>query len=179
MVYVRNALLSLQAYEEVMEKLAEWTLSKEDQATLDERSRALAGVAGWIRSNIEVCSHQGALNSHDWLIIVQSAGDYLFHGLFPEDPDKIESLLALLEACNLCLSTSSAFDSENREEIDKVKLTVIEALCDIEHTLPSTEMAIILHILVHVPDSIYRWNSVRNYWCFFGERLYFTPLMCA
>ena len=112
----------LEEYEGVLKKLSEWALSKEDKAKLDERSRALGGVVGWIRNNIEVCTHAGALNSHDWLIIVQGAGDYLFEGLFPDDELKLEALYALLQACNACLKATSAYDSENREEIDKVKL---------------------------------------------------------
>lgn len=161
----------LRGHEEVLANLSEWVLSKQEQAVLDNRSRALGGVAGWIRSNIEVCTHAGSLTSHDWLVLVQGAGDYLLQGLFPADVQKRESMLALMSACNACLQCTSAFDSENREEVDKVKLQVIEALCDIELVLPRTELAIIFHILVHIPDCIYRWNSVRNYWSFFGERL--------
>ena len=28
----------------------------------------------------------------------------------------------------------------------------------------------IVHMLMHVPDLIFRWNAVRNMWCFFNER---------
>ena len=157
-------------HKQCLESLADWVLPKEDQLLLDRRSRALGGINGWIRNNIEVCTHGAALKSHDWMIIVQSAADYLFEGLFPDAPQKVDALRALVKACNACLVSTSAFDSENREEIDNVKLAVIEALCDMELVLPKTELAIILHILVHVPDCIYRWNAVRNYWSFFGER---------
>jgi hypothetical protein len=40
-----------------------------------------------------------------------------------------------------------------------------------ECVLPATELPVMFHILLHVPDCIYRWNSVRNYWSFFGERM--------
>lgn len=26
------------------------------------------------------------------------------------------------------------------------------------------------HVLLHVPDAMFRWNAVRNFWGFFGER---------
>jgi hypothetical protein len=101
---------------------------------------------------------------------VQSAGDYLFCDLFPGDVKKVECLMALKEACTLCMSTNSAFDSENRDVIDKVKKTVIEALCVAEAMFPKTELAVMFHVLMHIPDGIHRWNNVRNFWSFFGER---------
>jgi hypothetical protein len=36
--------------------------------------------------------------------------------------------------------------------------------------LPKTEMSVMFHVLMHVPDAIWRWNSARNFWGFFGER---------
>jgi hypothetical protein len=42
--------------------------------------------------------------------------------------------------------------------------------------LPKTEMAVMFHVLLHVPDAMYRWNAVRNFWGFFGERYYYFML---
>jgi hypothetical protein len=119
--------------------------------------------------NLEVFKHKSVLTAHDWFLLVQSAGDYLLYDLFPGDGQKVACLMGLKEACGLCLSTNSAFDSENREAIDKVK-TVIEALCVAEAMFPKTELAVMFHVLMHIPDGIYRWNNVRNFWSFFGER---------
>ena len=78
--------------------------------------------------------------------------------------------MRLLNATNRCLAVTSAWDSENRETIDEVKLEVVEALCFAEAYLPRTELPVMFHLLLHVPDAIYRWNAVRNFWTFFGER---------
>ena len=137
---------------------------------MDTRSLALAGEPSWIRSGIEVFSKGGGLNSHDWIHLVQSAGDYLLAGLFEAHPLKQRTLFALLKVCNSLLQTSSPYTSENRETIDQLKVEVVEALCLVEIAFPSTELCVMLHLLLHVPDSIYRWNAVRNFWCFFGER---------
>jgi hypothetical protein len=51
-----------------------------------------------------------------------------------------------------------------------MKLAVVHALCKCEAEFPVTELAVMFHALLHVPDCIYRWNSVRNFWSFFGER---------
>ena len=137
---------------------------------LDARSMALAGEPSWIRSNIEVYSHGSVMTSHDWIQMLQSAGDYVLADLFPSAPRRAEALYALLAACNGVLAATSACDSENRDTIDALKLQVVEALVMCESVLPRTELAVMFHVLLHVPDACYRWNSVRNFWSFFAER---------
>ena len=139
-------------------------------AKLDARGRSLAGEPSWIRSNVEIYSHGGNLTAHDWLQVIQSAGDYILAGLFPNLPDRMEAIHALLGACSKILRATSAEDSNNREELDALKLEIVLALCHCEAEFPKTEMAVMFHILLHVPDAIYRWNNVRNFWSFFGER---------
>ena len=149
-----------------------WILSKKEQEELDQRSMNLGGEPKWIRNNIKVCTHSSTLTSHDWMLLIQTAGHYLLAGLFETQPHKRECLLRLLDACNACLNTTSAYNSENRDVIDHVKLQVVEALCYVETYMPNTELPVMMHILLHVPDSIYRWNAVRNFWEFFNERYY-------
>ena len=144
---------------------------------VDKRSRALGGEPRWIRSNCEIYSKGSLLKAHDWMMLIQQAGDYVLADLYPEHPRFMEAIYSLISACNMCLTTISPHDSENREQMDHVKLKVIEALCKCESVLPKTELAVMFHILIHVPDCIYRWNSVRNFWCFFGERYLILTLL--
>ena len=102
---------------------------------LDNRSLSLAGEPSWIRSNIEVYTHGGTMNSHDWLRLVQGAGDYMLADLY-EDTYKMDALYALVAACNGCLTKTSAYDSDNREEANKLKEDVIVALCKCESVIP-------------------------------------------
>ena len=51
------------------------------------------------------------------------------------------------------------------------KKTIARALFKLERDFPCTELSIAIHELIHVPDFLWRWNSVRNYWCFVVERL--------
>lgn len=138
---------------------------------LDYRSRSLAGEPTWIRSHIEVFKHAANLTSHDWIQLVQSAGDYLFANIM--QPKQEKALFALLDACNDCLRMSSPCDmgpEDGGEQTRALKLKVTRALCLCEAILPKTEMAVMFHVLLHVPDAMYRWNGVRNFWAFFGER---------
>ena len=110
------------------------------------------------------------MNSHDWIQLVQTAGDYVLGGLFSHDPRKEEALHSLVAVCNSILQTSSDYKSDNRDQIDELKVKVVEAIVLCEIVLPKTELPVMLHVLLHVPDCMYRWNSVRNFWSFFGER---------
>ena len=143
---------------------------------MDERSRLLSGEPTWIRSNIEVFSKGSALKSHDWIQLVQSAGDYLFAEVF-EDQNISEAIFSLLSVCNKLLTWSSPYGrwDEQEEKVQQektmhLKVEVIEALTKIEFVVPKTDLPVMFHLMVHVPDMIFRWNSVRNFWCFFSER---------
>lgn len=154
----------------VLEQMPRWELEPEARRKLDARSLALGGEAGWLQNNIRVCGNCSTLKAHDWLVLMHSAGRYLLRDVFPAGSDRSRCILALQEACAMCLSATSSYNSENREEIDRVKQRVIEALCLVEACVPRTELPVMFHLLLHVSDAIYRWNAVRNFWCFFNER---------
>ena len=168
-----------QEYERSLEQLKRWTLDKETRELLDRRSMQLGGESLWIQNNIKICSTASTLKAHDWFLLIQSAGYYLLRDVFPAGSDELSCLFMILEATASCLRATSACDSENREDIDRVKKQVVEGLCALEAFLPRTELAVMNHVLLHVPDAIYRWNCVRNFWCFFGERCICTFVCCC
>ena len=171
----------LEDHRDCLVALEEWAITDTMGAVLDARSLALAGEASWVRSGMQVYTHKSALTSHDWLVLVQGAGDYLFAELY-DDRNKQKTLDSLLTALRACITVSSPCNVDNREDVDKLKLQVVEALCLCEAFLPRTELAVMFHVLSHVPDCVFRWNSVRNFWCFFGERsvsvFFFCRLIC-
>jgi hypothetical protein len=68
----------------------------------------------------------------------------------------------------------NAHDEEKSEEAQDrcmaLKKRLVLALCELERCLPESEFSIFLHEVVHVADFLFRWNNVRNYWCFITER---------
>ena len=146
-----------------------WTVSKETGQKMDQRSLALAGETRWIRSNLEVYSHLSNLTSHDILNLILYAGDYLLADVLADHPKYMDTLFSLVEVCRACVQLSCTWDS-TKAAVNELKTRVLEALCKCEAFLPPTELAVMFHVLSHVPDCIYRWNNVRNFWCFFGER---------
>ena len=95
----------------------------------------------------------------------------MLHNIFPQHSERMSALNALHAAMSSLVTTTSAAESENREQIDKLRVSIVEALCLMERELPKTEHAVIFHIMLHIPDQIYRWGCARNFWCFFGERM--------
>ena len=157
-------------YETVCDRLGRWKIPKDHGLKLDKRSRDLAGEPQWFRTNIEVYSRGGRLKTHDWMQVVKYCSEYIFHDLFPPDSVKTEALDAYFASMRALLEATSAHDSDNRDEIDVIKLQCVKALSLLEAVIPKTELSPLLHITIHLPDFIWRWNSVRNFWCFFGER---------
>lgn len=136
---------------------------------LDARSLCLAGEPTWIRSGLEIFSRASTMTSHDWLQVIQSAGDYILADIVA-DKCRREALYALVEACSACLTLVSPAGVDDRDKIVALKIKVARALSLCELVLPKTEMAVMFHALLHVPDAMFRWNAVRNFWGFFGER---------
>ena len=82
---------------------------------------------------------------------------------------------AMTKALNAILDATADYDPDEEGDEAMVKcralhLQVIEALCLLERDFPLTELSIFVHEILHVPEFLYRWNSVRNYWCFATER---------
>lgn len=156
-------------WEKCCKDLESWKLTEEEGKAMDARSLALAGDPSWIRSNVEVFSGKG-LTSHDWFQLVLAAGEYIFAGLYPNNLLRMEAIFGLITCVQAMLKMQSPFDVDDRAELNELKLQVVSALVECEATLPRTELPVMLHLMAHVPDAIYRWNQVRNFWCFFSER---------
>ena len=81
----------------------------------------------------------------------------------------------MINVLNAILDATADYDPNNPDdyalsETRALHLQTIEALCLLERDFPLTELSIFVHEILHVPEFIYRWNSVRNYWCFASER---------
>jgi hypothetical protein len=115
------------------------------------------------------------MTSHDWMVLLSQAGTYVMKDAFVHEK-RNRAVLALLNATTALVQVDSPHDVNNSDILREVKAQLIEAACLMESVLPKTELAPLFHILIHVPDMIYRWNNIRNFWCFFGERYVWVSL---
>ena len=112
-------------------------------------------------------------NVADWLAFLRSSVPYVFGNVGPIHPQ--ESYFGMVDLLKSLLDATADFDpdddaTEADEASRRLHLQAIEALCVLERDFPLTEMAIFVHEILHVPEFIFRWNGVRNYWCFACER---------
>ena len=69
------------------------------------------------------------------------------------------------------VSNTDQSDEAAEASTSALETTIAESLTGFERTWPNVLVSgPVLHTLIHYPRLIHRWNSVRNYWCYFNER---------
>lgn len=109
----------------------------------------------------------------DWLMFLRTCVPYVMGDVGPVHPRR--AYFAMIDILNALLDATADVDTEADEETAvaearQLYLKAIEALCLLERDFPLTELSIFVHEILHVPEFIFRWNAVRNYWCFATER---------
>jgi hypothetical protein len=98
---------------------------------------------------------------------------YLLGGLFPKGQQEalnaLIDVLAILHHINSDIITTPSLQ-QRIEQMKQLKTKVLLALILFEREFPKTLMVGCLHNLLHMPDAIFRWNNLRNFWAFFMER---------
>jgi hypothetical protein len=110
----------------------------------------------------------------DWLMFLRSAVPYTFYQVGPSRPR--EAFREMIAALQHLLDATADYDPEDdsgaaSHTCRTARTMMARALFKLERDLPGTELSIAIHELIHIPDFLWRWNSVRNYWCFVVERL--------
>ena len=106
---------------------------------------------------------------------MRTAMPYTFYQVGPVRPRK--AFQAMIDAFQILLNATAGYDPDNpddetsTETCRAAKKAISRALFMLERDFPGTELSIAIHIMIHIPDFLWRWNSVRNYWCFVVERL--------
>ena len=94
---------------------------------------------------------------------------FLYH-----DMPRLKAIFEFSDMLRVLEAAKFDYDHEdqepNRQRFMKLKCNVITALCNLERDFPESELSIFIHEVLHLPDCIYYWNSVRNFWCFVTER---------
>ena len=110
----------------------------------------------------------------DWLMFLRTAVPYVFYQVGPARPR--EAFKEMVSAMQHLLDATADYDpeaavDESIHTCRTARAKVAQALFKLERDFPKPELSIAIHELIHVPDFLWRWNSVRNYWCFVVERL--------
>ena len=113
------------------------------------------------------------MQTADWQHFLQYCDPYAFCGIFPEalasSYSKFTGIFRILLEFD---SNTDQTDEEALASITALETSIAAALTAFEKMWPQVLMSgPVIHTLVHYPRMIFRWNSVRNYWCYFNERL--------
>ena len=124
-----------------------------------------------------ILQRSSSLKAVHWKNLVEhGAMHYLLKDVFDGQQEKAwDGMMDLFGDLLSC--TFSGFDEAATNSMKALKMKTIERLCWFERYFPLTELAPVVHTLLHVPDAVYRWGSVRNFWAFFNER--FSILMTS
>jgi hypothetical protein len=139
----------------------------------DARVKLLSGVSGWVRPAATPFARQSSCKCHDWKQLLQWAAGYVLHDILPPRFEKAFFDLAAVLAKILEATSDIELGEEYSADkaMEALKEEAVRALMAVEATVPLTDVGpIVFHIIPHVVDAIYRWNSVRNFWAFFTER---------
>jgi hypothetical protein len=176
--YVCHIILSRIMLRIKRQMLAKWTTSKGLRNRADQRSLEVTECEGFT-SGRRVFQNTGSLKAADWLHLVDTGALHVLLPMLAVNTKARKALLSIVRALRLLLHSNSDIDVladpqvdyENRKcNAESVKAAVVELLCFFEDGMPGTSHPSIVHLLIHVPDCIFRWNSVRNTWCFYNER---------
>jgi hypothetical protein len=165
---------------------SKWVATEAEQKAADKRMARVMRIPNYFTRGQSVFQKTGTLKCADWLHFLTTGILYVLSPLLSGKAGL--ALTALVRALRLAVSATSDRDPLARPEDDfarrqrecqDLKLKIVGFLCVYEAGAPISELPPVLHVLLHVPDAIYRWNSVRNMWCFFNERQDITDYFIA
>ena len=119
----------------------------------------------------------GKLKAVHFMKISRGPSFYLSDGLFDEEAQKDmkEGWTMLLRFFHSILTVHVDADggrvSQNsKNAVTRLEKEIAEALATLELTMPAIFFHSQAHILLHVPQAVQTWGSVRNFWAFSMER---------
>jgi|688.fasta_scaffold243339_2 hypothetical protein len=147
-------------------------LSQAKQDLVDARFSRLLGNGGIGRQDKTIFLKKSTMFTSDWQHYLEYCDPYVFHNVLPEPYGSTYFQLTgvyrtiLNFKCNVQQS-----DEDAREMVRWLECEIASALSAFERVWPSAILSgPAIHTLMHYPAIMYRWNSVRNYWCYFNER---------
>jgi hypothetical protein len=154
-----------------------WVLTKAQLSTVNKRSNALGGEQNWMPLDMNFVTRSFKLKAVDFVRLSKGAMSYLFDGIFdgPKTERQKQAFESLNESLRLCLTVHFNADGmpltyATKQRAAALMEQVTESLSLLEMCSPLIIFDRLLHILLHVPMAMAKWNAVRNFWCFSSEK---------
>jgi hypothetical protein len=147
-------------------------LSQAQKNLVQSRFYQMLGKGKFGHTGKGVFEGRNQMLTSDWLHLLETCDLYIFYGIFPEP--QASAYFGFTGIFRLLLQLEFNIDEpevEAQARLAAVKLDITERLCMFECHWPQYMFSgPVVHNLVHFADLVYKWNNVRNYWCFFNER---------
>jgi hypothetical protein len=163
-------------YVETIRRHRRWQLSQAEQDTVDRRLLSIAkGTQGFIPVRTKIMKYTSRYKAVEWSHITQSGAlMHLLKGLLPQQEfaafERFADYLVTIFSSMSDVASTAAGEQVRSKRTADLSLQSVEVLCELERYLPCTRFTPCLHNIKHFPQSIHRWNNVRNYWAFSMER---------
>ena len=159
-------------------RVKNWILSHMQQMKVDNRWFGLTGIANFVTSAAGPFGRTGTMKIHEWHVFGGTdAGKYCMAGILPQAEYVV---FAKLMECLQDVLQHRIDVSVFREE----EIKMIETMCELERSLPPTEMSMMLQMLLNIRFQILRFNeetqtlsgrgSARDVWMYMFERFLST-----
>jgi hypothetical protein len=164
---------------ESRKRALECKLTAVEQAQIDIRCRKLAkeSATGIPFSMVPFSTlpGHGHQKAAAWVKLLRFYVPYLLHGMGTKHTH--DALMRMTDVLREILDTTCDYTPDDEDssaaaltKCNKLKRRIINALVCMEARLPASDLSYFMHEVVHMGDFTYRWNNVRNYWCFITER---------
>jgi hypothetical protein len=160
-----------------LQALKEWTLTPDELSTINLRSNDLSGEQDWLPPVVDLMNKTFRLKAVDFVRMSRGAMTYVFEGVFAgeKNENKKQAFDSFNETLRRCLTTHFNADglphtTHTLDRVGALMEQVSETMSLLEMSAPLIFFDRLLHELIHIPMSLLRWNSCRNFWAFRSER---------
>jgi hypothetical protein len=163
-------------YESALARAQEWTMTAKQQKAFDKRVRSIAdgGLIPFSMVPFKTIPGYKKAKSATWISFLRSCVPYTMSGVPLIARSSVIGLCGTLSKILLTTCDYIPGDEEAtyaaKLKVQVLKVELIRAMCTFEKDVPESELSYFLHEILHLCDFLFRWNNVRNYWCFLVER---------
>jgi hypothetical protein len=154
-----------------------WELSPDQLMTANKRSNDLGGEEHWLPRQLNFITKTFRLKAVDFVRMSKGAMSWVFEGVFdkPESTNQKKAFESFNETLRLLLTTHFNADGNPlsvhmKNMVANLHQQVAQTLSLLEACSPIIFFDRMLHILLHVPMAMAKWNACRNFWAFASER---------
>lgn len=105
----------------------------------------------------------GSLKAHDWQVMAEHIGEFLLIDVLPD-----QQFAVWAELCAVLRGILKR--SQTAVELRALQSRIVRFLVLFEARVPSTELVMVFHLLLHVVEDLLWWGPCKSTWMYGVER---------